>query len=191
MSRTSVPFRKESITLGVSACLLGEKTRYNGEHSRNEFVIGMLKKLFEFTPVCPETEIGLPTPREPVRLVGHPQSPRARGVNDGRLDITEKLEEYAENFVSNQAGKLCGFILKSRSPSCGLHVEVFNENGGLSSGGIGIFARKIVEHFPLLPVIEDSKLDDKTARDNFVEKVYAYNRSQEINNGGFTSPSHA
>lgn len=186
MPHTFTPAPQNPIILGVSSCLLGAKTRYNGEHSKNEFVTGILGEFFEFEPVCPETGIGLATPREPVRLVGNPSRPRAIGVNDSRLDITDKLEAYGESFASNHAGKLSGFILKSRSPSCGIRVEVVGDGGRSVSAGTGIFARQIIERIPSMPVIEESCLDDEAVRKNFVEKAVAYNRWRKINIGGLT-----
>ncbi len=167
---------KTPIILGVSACLLGAKTRYNGEHAKNRFVTGMLGEFIEFAPVCPETGIGLATPREPVQLVGNRARPRALGVSDSRLDITDKLDAYGKNYALSHAGELSGFILKSRSPSCGISVGVAGDDGISVSPGVGIFARRIVERFPNMPVIEESCLDDEAVRHNFIERAVAYSR---------------
>ncbi|VAX21350.1 hypothetical protein MNBD_NITROSPINAE03-1151 [hydrothermal vent metagenome] len=185
MAHDSATPQRVPVILGVSACLLGEKTRYNGEHSKNRFVTGMLgefRKLgesIEFTPVCPETGIGLATPREPVQLVGNRARPRALGVNDSRLDITDKLEKYGKNYALNHAYKLSGFILKSRSPSCGIRVGVTSYDGMSVSQGAGVFARQIIERIPEMPVIEESRLEDEAVRANFVESAVAYSRLRE------------
>ena len=63
--------------MGVSSCLLGENVRYNGEIKLNSIVKFELGKAVSFIPVCPETESGMPVPREPMDLFqtdGRPSS---------------------------------------------------------------------------------------------------------------------
>jgi len=74
--------------VGVSACLLGHKVRYDGGHKRNTFLTDSLDSHVEYVPVCPETAIGLSIPRPPIRLVGEPDRPRVIGVDDPSLDVT-------------------------------------------------------------------------------------------------------
>ncbi len=64
------------IKIGVSACLLGEKVRYDGGHKWDRFFTDTLGKFVEFVAVCPETECGLGIPREAMRLAGDPEDPR-------------------------------------------------------------------------------------------------------------------
>ena len=66
----------KSIRIGVSACLMGEKVRYDGDHRRDRLLTQMIGQFVEWVPVCPEVECGLPVPREPMRLEGDPGSPR-------------------------------------------------------------------------------------------------------------------
>jgi len=179
MPHTCTHYDQAPIILGVSACLLGAKTRYNGEHAKNRFVVNMMGESIEFAPVCPETGIGLSAPREPVQLVGNPSKPRAVGVDDNRLDITDKLVAYSESYASNRAENLSGFILKSRSPSCGINVGVAGNDGESISTGVGVFARRIIERFPNMPVMEESCLDDATVRENFVERAMAYSKRRK------------
>ena len=66
----------ETIKLGISTCLLGENVRYDGGHKLDRFLTETLGQYVEYVPVCPEVECGLPIPREALRLVGNPDSPR-------------------------------------------------------------------------------------------------------------------
>ena len=57
------------VKIGISACLLGDQVRYDGGHKKNAFAVDKLGPLVEFVRVCPELELGLGVPREPIRLV--------------------------------------------------------------------------------------------------------------------------
>ena len=107
------------IRLGISGCLLGQKVRYDGNHQRDSYITLTLRKYFEFVPVCPEVAIGLGVPRPPIRLVGNPAAPRAVGVADPTLDVTRKLTVYGQR-MARTLDDISGYILKSRSPSCGM-----------------------------------------------------------------------
>jgi uncharacterized protein YbbK (DUF523 family) len=66
----------ERIKLGISTCLLGENVRYDGGHKLDRFLTDTLGAYVDYVPVCPETDCGLGIPREAMRLVGDPGSPR-------------------------------------------------------------------------------------------------------------------
>ena len=67
---------EERIRLGISTCLLGENVRFDGGHKLDRFLTDTLGEYVEYVPVCPEVECGFGIPRESLRLVGHPDSPR-------------------------------------------------------------------------------------------------------------------
>ncbi len=128
-------------------------------------------------PVCPEVECGLSVPREAMRLVGDPAAPRLV-TNKTGIDHTRRMLDYAEVRVEALArDELRGFIFKKDSPSSGLHrVKVYGENGIPGKSGRGLFAAAVVDRFPLLPVEEEGRLNDPELRENFIERVFAYNR---------------
>lgn len=130
------------IRLGVSACLLGEKVRYDGGHQWDRYLTGTLGQYFEFVPVCPEVEIGLPVPREALRLVGEAERPRLVTSRSGQ-DLTERMETWAaQRVVELEREGLCGFIFKGRSPSSGMaRVKLYQPSGIPSQKGVGMFAR--------------------------------------------------
>lgn len=172
--------------MGVSSCLLGERVRYDGRHKRDNVVTKILSRVFEFVPVCPEVSIGLGVPRAPIRLVGRVAAPRAIGVADASVDVTDKLASFGA-CMGRDLADLSGYIFKSRSPSCGLeHVMVYANNGGRSRYGQGVYARAFVAARPQLPVEQEDRLADPRRRENFVERVFAFRRWQDMLDSGLT-----
>lgn len=177
---------EERIKVGISSCLLGAKVRYDGGHKLDHYLKETLGKYVDWIPVCPETEMGLSVPREAMRLVGDPKSPRLMTVKT-EIDHTENMLRWAmEKLNELNRENLCGFVFKSRSPSSGLKgVKIYNASGAVSSSGTGIFAKAFTERFPLLPVEDDGRLHDPALRENFIERIFVYRRWQDfIKKGG-------
>lgn len=168
---------QEPIKIGISACLLGESVRWNGGHSRDRFLTDTLGLIVSFVPVCPEVECGMGTPRETLRLVGEPERPRLVTSKTGE-DKTEQMVGWARGKVRDlEKEDLCGFIFKKNSPSSGLlRVKLYNEKGGLSKNGVGMFARAFTDHFPRIPVEEEGRLHDPGLRENFIENIFSLKR---------------
>lgn len=178
---------RKRIPVGVSSCLLGQAVRFDGGHKRNTYVTDTLSQYFDFVPVCPEVGIGLGTPRKTLRLVGIAEQPRA--VVNGSLgsDFTEALAEYGERMANNLA-HLCGYIFKNASPSCGTErVKVYDSNNVPKKAGVGIYARAIMHALPLLPVEEEGRLMDSALREQFIERVYVYDRWRNMVSDGLTA----
>lgn len=171
----------EKIRIGVSTCLLGERVRFDGGHKHDPYLTDTLGQYFDYVPVCPEVECGLSIPREAMRLVGDPQSPRLVTIKT-RRDITEQMVSWAQQRLGQlESEDLCGFIFKSKSPSSGMErVKVYDENGVPTKNGVGVFARMFMEHFPLVPVEEEGRLHDPLLRENFIELVFALKRWREV-----------
>lgn len=174
----------ENIKIGISTCLLGESVRYDGGHKKDRYLTDTLGRYLEYVPVCPETEYGLGIPREALRLVGDPDSPRLVTSRSG-IDHTEGMLKYARNRVSElEKEDLCGFIFKSKSPSSGMErVKVYNEKGMPVQKGVGIFVRVFMEHFPLIPVEEEGRLHDPVLRENFIERIFTLKRWRDSMKG--------
>ncbi len=170
----------EKIRIGISSCLLGENVRFDGGHKLDRLIRDVLGPFLEFVPVCPEVELGLPTPRQSLRLVGDAQSPRLVFSRSGE-DITASMQDWAHKRCDELAREdLCGFIFKSRSPSSGMErVKLYDKNGVPQTQGVGIFARIFMERFPLLPVEEDGRLHDARLRENFIECLFTFKRFRE------------
>src|SRR3569623_2058500 len=84
----------DKVRVGISACLLGERVRYDGNHKHDAYITGTLAKVFEFVAVCPEVAIGMGVPRPPIRLVGEAAQPRAIGVGDPAQDVSAAFTAY-------------------------------------------------------------------------------------------------
>jgi uncharacterized protein YbgA (DUF1722 family)/uncharacterized protein YbbK (DUF523 family) len=171
----------EKIRLGISTCLLGENVRYDGGHKLDRFLTETLGQYVEYVPVCPEVECGLPIPREALRLVGNPDSPRLVTTRT-KQDLTDRMTQWAQKrVVELEREGLFGFIFKSDSPSSGMErVKVYSDQGMPAKKGIGMFAKTFMEHFPLLPVEEEGRLHDPILRENFIERLFTLKRWREI-----------
>jgi uncharacterized protein YbgA (DUF1722 family)/uncharacterized protein YbbK (DUF523 family) len=173
--------------LAISACLVGEEVRYNGGHKASKFCTRVLGEHVDFVPVCPEVAVGLGVPREPIRLVGDPDHPQARGSVHSSLDVTAPLIRYGEKMASSLED-ICGYIFMHKSPSCGLErVKVYREDGvTLPETGRGLYAQAFCAARPDLPVEEDGRLCDPVLRENFLVRVYAYAQWQLLLATGLT-----
>jgi len=172
------------IRLGISTCLLGKNVRYDAGHKLDECLLGMLGDLVEYVPVCPETECGLGIPREPMLLAGESGALELVTHETGVFHTDRMLAWGRVRVRELERDELCGFIFKSKSPSCGLAgVEVCNE-GTITRVGVGLFASAFMEHFPLLPVEEAVRLHDFDTREKFVELVIAMKYWYDARRGG-------
>jgi uncharacterized protein YbgA (DUF1722 family)/uncharacterized protein YbbK (DUF523 family) len=172
----------QPILVGVSACLLGQNVRWDGGHKSDAFLRGMLGRYVEWVPVCPEVEVGLPIPRDTLRLVRRGAEVRMVMPKTG-ADHTAAMTAYAERTARELAGRdLCGFVLKKDSPSCGMaRVKVYPENDGSPTrDGRGLFAAELMRRMPHLPVEEEGRLSDPRLRENFVERLFAYRRLKSL-----------
>jgi uncharacterized protein YbgA (DUF1722 family)/uncharacterized protein YbbK (DUF523 family) len=169
------------IRIGVSACLLGQEVRYDGGHKRDPFLVKTFGRYVEWVHVCPEVEIGLGTPRDPIRLERDGKDVRLVNPKTG-TDLTRKMRTYAaRRLAALEDQDLCGYILKKDSPSCGLErVRVYDGRGVPSKSGRGLFAEALLRRYPNLPVEEEGRLNDPRIRENFVERVFAYRRLRSL-----------
>jgi FdhD protein len=163
-----------TIRIGVSACLLGQNVRYDGGNKRDAFLTDVLGREVELVAVCPEVEMGLGTPREPMRLERQDGALRMITV-DSRIDHSSKLQSWAERRLDELAAMdLCGYVLKADSPSCGLErVKVFEGPDPPELSGRGLFAAALTARFPDLPVVDERGLADDAVREDFMRRVLA------------------
>lgn len=178
---------RSRIPIGVSSCLLGEAVRYDGGHKRNSLLADVLGEYFEYLPYCPEVAIGMGTPRPPIRLVGDPSRPRAAGVEDDTVDVTEDIIDYAHSVIAT-APEICGYVFKSGSPSCGLTgVKVYDGKRTRKGSASGLYARVVMDALPRLPVEEEGRLDDPVHLESFVKRVLVYDRWQQLGEEEFST----
>ena len=163
------------IRIGISSCRLGDEVRFDGGHKRAASLLAAFAPDVEWVRVCPEVELGLGVPREPVQLVSTARGTRMMAVQT-RIDHTHAMHEYAARRVTQlAAANLSGYVLKAKSPSCGLHdVSVHDDAGRITAAGTGLFAAALRAALPELPVEDELRLEDPDARDAFLSRVRAY-----------------
>ena len=148
-----------TLRVGISACLLGERVRWDGGHKRDAFLTDVLGKHVEWVAVCPEVELGLGVPRPPIDLVDADGGTRLVVSTSGE-DLTERMLAYAAWRAKGLASlDLDGYVLKSKSPSCGQDR--------------GFFARALADAMPQLPMEEESRLARASVREHFAERLLA------------------
>ncbi|MBW6510233.1 MAG: DUF523 and DUF1722 domain-containing protein [Desulfuromonadales bacterium] len=179
---------ENKIRLGISACLLGAQVRYDGGHQLDRFLRDVLGEYVEYVPVCPEVEIGLPIPRETLRLVENAEQQVRLVFSRSGEDITERMEDWARARVKQlEKEQLDGFVFKAKSPSSGMErVKLYDRNGVPKKVGVGVFARHFMDHFPLLPVEEDGRLNDPRLRENFITAIFVLKRWRQMLAAGFS-----
>lgn len=166
--------------VGISRCLLGEDVRYDGTHKLDADLIEALTPHVEWVPVCPEVEIGMGTPREPIHLVARDNGVPSADARVGLFGVTSGIDWTARMHVWARARadalrelQLSGFILKARSPSCGIR-DVRIEDAPRT--GRGLFAQAIVDAMPDLPVADEDELRDPVVRGEFLTRVRGFRR---------------
>lgn len=178
----------EKIPVGISACLLGEKVRFDGGHKRLTFAVDELSPWVAFEPVCPEMAIGLPVPRPALRLVKDGQGVIHLQFSDKREgDLTAEMNDFTRQRIA-RFENLCGYIVCKNSPSCGMErVRVYDADGKNNrKAGRGLYTEILMQTFPWLPVEEDGRLQDPVLRENFVERIYALHELNALRERGLT-----
>jgi uncharacterized protein YbgA (DUF1722 family)/uncharacterized protein YbbK (DUF523 family) len=158
--------------VGVSSCLLGEEVRFNGGHKRFRFLTDELDPYVDWVPYCPEIEIGLGTPREPIRLTAD-----GRLVNrGGTADHTAAMQDLP------LPATVDGYVFKAKSPSCGVWgIPRYGDDGqAAGTTGPGLYAGRVMAGFPLLAVEDEGRLSDAGLREAFVERVFAAARLRAL-----------
>jgi uncharacterized protein YbbK (DUF523 family) len=169
--------------IGISRCLLGDEVRYDGGHKRDSVLLDVLGPRVEWVPVCPEVEVGMGTPREPIHLVasadGVPSAgERVRLVGvQSREDWTARMEAWAAKRARELVElKLSGYILEKDSPSCGPHAVSVRHGERTTRTGRGLFAQALTDVLPHLPIEDEARLQDASIREDFIARVFAYDR---------------
>jgi uncharacterized protein YbgA (DUF1722 family)/uncharacterized protein YbbK (DUF523 family) len=166
--------------LFVSQCLGFAKCRWNGAVIPDEFV-DKLKPFVEVITICPECEIGLGVPRDPIRIVLAGSQTKLMQLHTA-LDVTDSMNKFASDYLSALKA-IDGFILKDRSPSCGLkEVKAYT---GLTPGPSvmrvsGLFGRVVLEKYPYAAVATEARLTNFSIREHFLTRLFTLARFRKI-----------
>ncbi len=163
------------IRIGISACLLGERVRYDGNHRLDAALLAAFPAIFAPIPICPEVAIGMGVPREPIHLVGDPRSPRAIGTLSPHLDVTDALIEFGRR-MAEELRDISGYIFKARSPSCGVERVPIHP---ATPSGSGIYVQTLTALLPRLPIADDEQLRDGDFRNRFFQRVVSFHNQQK------------
>lgn len=168
----------------VSKCITFEPVRWDSKIIASEFV-EKLKPHMNFVPVCPEAEIGLGVPRDPVRIVLVNGERRLLQPSTG-LDLTDKMKSHSESFLSSLS-QVDGFILKSGSPSCGLKsVKIYPrmEKSSSVAKGPGFFGKAVLERFPDLATGDERCLLNPRIREHFLTQLFTAASFRKVKDSG-------
>ena len=166
--------------IGVSACLLGERVRYDGGHKGDPWLMDVLGPEVEWVPVCPEVEAGLGTPREPIRLERATDGRVAVMTVDSRRDITDVLGECSRERIDDLAlADLDGYVFKADSPSCGPADVPIVSTRSTPELGRGIFADALIARLPDLAIADERQLSDPVERQTFIDRVFESCRGRQ------------
>jgi uncharacterized protein YbgA (DUF1722 family)/uncharacterized protein YbbK (DUF523 family) len=169
--------RNQTLRLGISSCLLGQEVRYDGGHKRDRFLTDTLGNYVTWVPVCPEVEIGLGTPRPTIRLEETSDGVRLVMPSTGD-DLTDTMRDYSIDRVQRlEKHGLAGYVLKKDSPSCGMErVKIRDQNDVPARTGVGVYAAELMRLAPDLPIEEEGRLNDPRLRENFITRIFSYQR---------------
>lgn len=166
----------------VSKCLGFCKCRYNGDVIPDKFVEA-LEPYVDFIQVCPEVEIGLGIPRDPIRMILIEGNYELYQPESEKI-LTGEMDDYSHKTLS-KIGEIHGAILKGRSPTCGIKdVKMYQSlvKGASSTKGVGIFAKHVYDYFPNASIEEEGRLTNLNIREHFLTKLFTNLRISKIEN---------
>lgn len=179
-----------TIKIGISACVVGNKVRFDASNKPSNFCIKELGQYVEYKTFCPEVAIGMGVPRPSIRQVMPDDAITERieiRYSKQEGDVTDKMHDYSQE-TAGKMSELTGFIFCAKSPSCGMErVKIYSDKGHtISHKGIGVFAEQVMKQNPNLPCEENGRLNDPLLRENFVLRVFVYRQWQDLIKSGVT-----
>lgn len=177
-----------TIKIGISACVLGEKVRFDGGHKASTFCLQQLAPVVDFVPICPEMAIGMPAPRPAIRLqLDDEQQVHLVQSNNNTVNHTGAMLAFSEKQLP-KLSDLSGYVVCAKSPTCGMErVRLYDTSGQqLGKLGVGLYTRQLMQTYPWLPVEEDGRLFDPALKENFICRVFSCYDYQQSMRDGFT-----
>ncbi len=165
--------------VAISSCLLGNPIRYDATGQRDRFLTDKLGKYVTFLPFCPE-HLALGTPRQTIRIVLEDGAKKVYTVFS-KEEVTCKMQDAMQTELESLLSQpICGIILKSKSPSCGLGSTKYYTKEMGEGKKDGLFALTCKEHFHDFPIEEEARLNDPWLRENFVMHLFAYEDAMQF-----------
>lgn len=159
--------------VAISACLNGKKVRYDGK-DKALATRSTLSHHLQLIEQCPEVDAGLAVPRPAVQLIQTDGELRARGRNDDTLDVTDVLlTQRGQSLKLLEHYSICGYIFKSKSPSCGVgSVPVFDTEGEKQAIGNGLHADYFLKNMPWIAIVDENLLHSSIQCEYFIFLCY-------------------
>ena len=164
----------------ISKCLEFEACRYDGQIITNKYV-KLLKNYIDFITICPEVEIGLGIPRDPIHLINNNDNLSLYQPTTKR-DLGNKMQSFSEKFI-NSLDYIDGIILKSKSPSCAINTAKHyrtNTAKQTMGRGAGLFANNIIKKFQDTPKEEETRLNDNFLREHFYTSIFTISDFRDV-----------
>jgi Uncharacterized conserved protein len=164
----------------VSRCLEFDKVRYNGQVIPSRIVHDIMP-FVDFIKVCPEVEIGLGIPRDPLRIIKQDDEYRLVQPKTGE-DFTERMNTFTNNFLDG-LGDIDGFIFKGLSPSMGIDdVKVYAgaHMAPVVERNAGLFVREVIARYPGYPIEENERLRNIRIRHHFLTQLYTFAAFRQV-----------
>lgn len=156
--------------IGISACLLGHNVRYNGGNNFLPQLVAYLESRAELSPLCPETGAELGIPREPMSLHRRKEGYSLLG-NESAADKTDPVTLWITAAIDDLGKqKLCGLIVKAKSPSCGLDSATLVDGDRITFGS-GLFTEAVIEAYPIIPIVEETGLTNTLEIETFFQRT--------------------
>ncbi len=164
----------------ISKCIEFDRCRWNGNMIKSP-IVKTLKTFMDFQSVCPEVEIGLGVPRDPIRII---KDQRLKLIQPSALkEYTEQMENFSKEYL-NAIENVDGFLLKSKSPSCGLkETKYFYDNkpgSAVIEKGAGLFGREVLNIFPNLAIETEGRLINFRIREHWLTKLYTLRSFRDV-----------
>ena len=156
----------------ISKCLEFDACRYDGQLINNKY-IKALKEFIDFIPICPEVEIGMGIPRDPIKIINNNNKVSLYQESSGK-DYTVKMNNFTKKFL-NSTNNIDGFILKAASPSCAISTSKIypNKKNKIPIGkGPGLFTSQVIQKFPDHPKEEEKRLNNIFLREHFFTSIF-------------------
>jgi uncharacterized protein YbgA (DUF1722 family)/uncharacterized protein YbbK (DUF523 family) len=158
----------------ISKCIEFDFCRYNGQIIRSE-IVSRMKPHVEFLPVCPEVEISLGVPRDPIRIIEKQTKKYLLQPNTGR-DVSSEMNSFSQEYLSAKK-QIDGFLLKAQSPSCGTRdVKIYPaiSHSAAVRREAGFFGEQILHHFSNLAVEDEMRLQNPVIREHYFTKIFTF-----------------
>jgi uncharacterized protein YbgA (DUF1722 family)/uncharacterized protein YbbK (DUF523 family) len=170
----------------LSQCLELEPVRYNGVVIPYKLVRA-LQRHVDLVPVCPEVGMGMGVPRDPIRVAEVDGVERLVQPSTG-IDWTDPMVAFIDGFLGT-LGEVDGFLLKTRSPSCGpKEVPVYRNaepkamKTGRSRGGF--FAEAVLARYPGLAIEDEGRLNNFGIREHWLTRLFALAALRQVEASG-------